>query len=119
MRSSLSLPIVVAHEGLGSLNIYDRRVAYFDDDAVRLGELLAGQCAVVGLFWSASNDVAGLALALQSRATIEQAKGVIMAATGVEAEAAFEVLRQQSQQENRKLREIAEEIVARQRRPAV
>ena len=35
MRSSLSLPIVVAHEGLGSLNIYDRRVAYFDDDAVR------------------------------------------------------------------------------------
>lgn len=56
--------------------------------------------------------------AMESRAVIEQAKGVIMATARVDAEAAFEILRQQSQAENRKLRDVAAEIVALQpRRP--
>ena len=51
--------------------------------------------------------------ALKSRAQIEQAKGIIMAATGASADEAFDRLRQQSQYENVKLRDIAGEIVRR------
>jgi AmiR/NasT family two-component response regulator len=54
---------------------------------------------------------------MASRAVIEQAKGVLMAAMGCTPDAAFDLLRQQSQTENRKLRVVAEEIVARQSRP--
>lgn len=51
---------------------------------------------------------------LASRATIETAKGILMATVGCDDEGAFRLLVEQSQHENRKLREIAAELVARQ-----
>jgi AmiR/NasT family two-component response regulator len=42
---------------------------------------------------------------------IEQAKGVLMAQRRVDAEEAFDILREASQRYNRKLREIAVGIV--------
>jgi AmiR/NasT family two-component response regulator len=48
-----------------------------------------------------------------SRATIEQAKGILMAQSAMTSEAAFEMLREASQRENRKIREIAQELVER------
>ena len=50
-------------------------------------------------------------LAMDSRAVIEQAKGVLMAQRKVDAEQAFEILRAASQRYNRKLRDIALGIV--------
>jgi PAS domain S-box-containing protein len=50
--------------------------------------------------------------AMVSRATIEQAKGVLMAREGVGPDGAFDVLREQSQHANRKLRDVAAELVA-------
>jgi hypothetical protein len=49
--------------------------------------------------------------AIESRATIEQAKGIIIAATGCDPDEAFRSLAQQSQHENRKLRDVAESLV--------
>jgi AmiR/NasT family two-component response regulator len=58
-------------------------------------------------------------LAMESRAVIEQAKGVLMAQRHVSAEEAFEILRAASQRYNRKLRDIALGIVesTREQRP--
>ena len=50
---------------------------------------------------------------MANRAEIEQAKGIIMANTRCTAEEAFDILVRQSQHENRKLRDIAVEIVQR------
>ena len=50
-------------------------------------------------------------LAMESRAVIEQAKGVLMAQRHVDADQAFEILREASQRYNRKLRDIALGIV--------
>lgn len=47
-----------------------------------------------------------------NRATIEQAKGAIMLAYGITADAAFEILRTASQTGNTKLHELAERFVA-------
>ena len=49
--------------------------------------------------------------ALASRGVIEQAKGILMAAQRCSAEEAFDLLRRASQRENRKLRDIATQIV--------
>jgi leucyl aminopeptidase (aminopeptidase T) len=51
--------------------------------------------------------------ALETRDTIGQAKGVIMAALSCSPDEAFRLLRQQSQHENRKLVEVAAEIARR------
>ena len=56
-------------------------------------------------------EIAGLRQAMESRAAIEQAKGVIIGATGCDEDAAFRLLAKQSQHENRKLRDVAEELV--------
>jgi hypothetical protein len=45
-----------------------------------------------------------------NRALIEQTKGMLMFVYGIDADAAFDVLRKQSQQHNIKLRLIAEQI---------
>lgn len=49
--------------------------------------------------------------ALASRPVIDQAKGVLVAQTGCTPEEAFERLRQASQRENRKLRDVARRVV--------
>jgi hypothetical protein len=50
--------------------------------------------------------------AVASRAIIEQAKGALMLAYSLDAEAAFAPLCWQSQQENIKLRDVAQRLVA-------
>lgn len=53
----------------------------------------------------------GLQGAFGRRATIEQAKGILMARHAVDADKAFDLLRAQSQRSDRKLIEIAEAVV--------
>lgn len=64
------------------------------------------------------HEIEGLHTAMEHRAAIEQAKGVIMNAMGCGPDAAFAVLIAQSQNQNRKLRDIAAEIVQAQDRDA-
>jgi hypothetical protein len=47
----------------------------------------------------------------EHRAVIEQAKGMLMFVYGIDSDAAFEVLRTQSQRHNVKLRLLAEQLV--------
>ncbi|MEO5837299.1 MAG: ANTAR domain-containing protein [Acidimicrobiales bacterium] len=49
--------------------------------------------------------------ALTSRSVIDQARGILIAPTGCTAEEANATLKQRSQRDNRKLREIATDIV--------
>jgi len=116
VRSSLSIPVVVAADGLGALNFYDGTPSFFDADKHRTANLFAAQCAITSQYWTTAHQATTLAEAMASRAVIEQAKGVIMATTQCSADDAFALLREQSQLENRKLREIAAEIVGRQGR---
>jgi GAF domain-containing protein len=118
VSSSLSLPLVVANEGIGALNLYSRERDHFAGEEVDDGALYASQAAVAlanaQAYWEQATLAENLATAMESRATIEQAKGIIMASTKCGPDEAFTLLRQQSQYENRKLRDVATEIVERQ-----
>jgi ANTAR domain/PAS fold len=56
-------------------------------------------------------EVAQLRTAMASRATIEQAKGVLMVLTGCTEQVAFELLAHMSSHTHRKVREVSENIV--------
>ena len=58
-----------------------------------------------------------LTAALSSRTVIDQAIGVLMAQERCSAERAFDLLRQHSQNTNRKLRDVAAALVAEVSRP--
>jgi len=61
-------------------------------------------------------QTANLERALDSRDLIGQAKGVVIVTVGCSSEDAFRLLRDQSQHENRKLVDVAAEIVERAQR---
>lgn len=65
----------------------------------------------------AEEDLAGLRTAMDTRAVIEQAKGMIMITLKVDADAAFEVLVRRSQTSHVKLSDVAQEIVAKGMQP--
>jgi len=114
--STMSLPMLVKDEPVGALNCYARRIDAFDSDAlVTLGSMFASQAAIVignaQAYWEARELSMHLDEAMASRAVIEQAKGILMAPGGRNAEEAFGILVRASQRQNRKLREVASELV--------
>jgi len=115
--STLSLPLKTDDTTIGAINLYSETEGAFADDDQRVAEMFATQAAFLlanaQAYWDARLLSENLEQAMESRAQIEQAKGIIMATTGTDADGAFEQLKQQSQHENVKLREIAAEIVAR------
>jgi GAF domain-containing protein len=114
--STLSAPLAVAgNKPMGALNLYSRQRAGFDQDAEEHAAAFANQAAVVlsnaQAYWGALEVTRQLEAALESRPTIDQAKGILMAQSRITADEAFELLVRASQRENRKLRDIAAEIV--------
>lgn len=121
IRSYLSAPLVfpAAHERdaelVGSLNVYgttDDAFTRVDSGVLRL--LTSTAVAAVGSarrYLHTRELVDNLAIALTSRATIDQAKGILMARHGVDATLAFQLLVKQSQNENVKLAEVARQIL--------
>jgi putative methionine-R-sulfoxide reductase with GAF domain len=112
--STISFPLTVGDRRLGALNLYSHRADAFADEG-EAAAVLARQAAVVlanaQAYWAVETERMQLATALESRAVIDQAKGVIIAALRCTPDDAFGVLRVQSQHENRKLREVAADIV--------
>lgn len=117
VQSSLSAPLIVRDSGIGALNFYSLSDNAFSDDDEETAQTFSLHAAIVvanaQAYWSAHELSEQLQQAMVSRAAIEQAKGVIIEQSGVSSEEAFELLRRASQRENRKLREIAAEIVKR------
>jgi AmiR/NasT family two-component response regulator len=60
----------------------------------------------------AEDGLAGMVAAMDTRAIIEQAKGMIMITLKVDADAAFAILVQRSQNSHVKLADVAADIVA-------
>jgi GAF domain-containing protein len=117
IRSTLSLPVSARDEPLAALNIYSRRPAAFDADcAIRMTHFARHAAVVLAnadVYWDARRLGENLRQALESRATIDYAIGIIMAGGGRTPDEAFQVLVRASQRENRKLRDIAKDIVER------
>jgi GAF domain-containing protein len=115
--SSLSMPLPYQNTSIGALNNYSSQPrAFAGDDSMSAALSVAESIAVVVANADAHAQLGeqahNMRLAMESRAVIEQAKGVLMAQRHIDAEQAFEVLREASQRYNRKLRDIAQGIVA-------
>jgi transcriptional regulator with GAF, ATPase, and Fis domain len=115
--SSLSIPLVIDEDEqvMGALNIYARKVDAFDEDsrsaATRFGPYAAVAAGNMYAYQSARNMADNLQAALESRAVIDQAKGVLMERYKLTPDQAFQMLAQASMHANRKVRDIADQLV--------
>ncbi len=115
VRAAAAVPLEVGSRSIGVLSVYGPTT--WDDRAVRSVELLGEAVAVALHERTVHAELEGLAAdmsrALTSRAVIEQAKGMIMAMHGVDADEAFARLAAESSRAGVKVRELARRMVER------
>lgn len=116
VQSSLSLGLPVQVDATAALNVYSRTAHAFDESAVALGEVFASYAAIAignaARLASATERADDMRAAMESRAHIEQAKGILIALHGCDEQTAFDMLTRESQRRHEKLRDVAAQIVA-------
>lgn len=108
VRSSLSLRLFTNRDTLGALNLYARRATAFGSEDILEGQILAAHAAAL-VASSIKEDQ--LTTALEHRTVLGQATGILIERFGIDADAAFNVMRRISQTHNIKLYELAEDLV--------
>jgi GAF domain-containing protein len=107
--SIMSVPLSHATQPLGAISLYYRLPQAFTRDEIERVETFATHVSVV---LGSMREEAQLRVAVLSKHLIGQAQGILMERYDLSSGQAFGVLRRYSQTANRKLREVAEEVVA-------
>lgn len=114
-RSSLSWPLTVNGDTRGALNLYATHASAFGAGHQRQTEIFATQASMALSVVARQTEQLQLSEqlreALATRAVIDQALGILMAQQRCDHDTAFGILRNTSQHQNRKLRDVATEIV--------
>jgi transcriptional regulator with GAF, ATPase, and Fis domain len=115
VRGVLAVPFLVEGQSRGALNVYLFEGDGIDHQARRLVHLLAEAAAAalanVALYRRSAELARNLSIAMESRAVIEQAKGLIIGQRSCTPDEAFSLLRRVSQDRNVKVRDLAVELV--------
>jgi GAF domain-containing protein len=111
VRSSLSIGLPIHETVTGALNLYATKPDAFDDEATVLAQTFSGYAAVAlanaHLYDATATLAQHMQAAMENRAVIEQAKGILMAERQCSPDEAFAILSKLSQDTNRKLRDVA------------
>lgn len=107
-RSMLSLQLYVEGDNLGALNLFARTPDAFTDESEQVGLLVAAHAAIA---YAAVRKETQLGQALVSRDLIGQAKGILTERYKISGDRAFLLLTRVSQNSNRKLHDVADELV--------
>jgi GAF domain-containing protein len=112
--SSLAVPVPAAQLSAG-LNVYAPVAAAFTDEHRHAVAQLAAYAAValanLDALQDAREQAENLRTAMESRAAIEQAKGILIERFKVTPDQAFRLLTAVSMNTNRKVRDLAEQLV--------
>lgn len=117
LLAAIGVPVQIGRDTLGAMNVYRTRPGTWNEDeaeAVAAVGAMAGTAIVAaGHREAAADRVEQLQHALDARVVIEQAKGYLMAAGGLDERAALQRLRVQARNASRPLREVAQEVLDR------
>jgi len=112
VRSMLCLQLFTHENKLGALNLYSRQGNAYTEDNLDEAIAIAAHAAV-----AAAQHIDQLGIGMARRTLIGQAVGILMERYNLDADRAFSVLVRLSSTENRKLFDIASELVDQRRRP--
>ncbi len=106
--SMLAFPMFVNDDNLCALNLYAEDADAFTDESENVGRLLAAHAAVA---YSGAQRTENLLAAIETRDLIGQAVGLLMERYSITSNRAFDTLVRFSRQTNRKLRDVAAELI--------
>ncbi|NIK60036.1 GAF and ANTAR domain-containing protein [Kribbella shirazensis] len=110
-----ALPMRLRDTTIGAVNLFSRQAGPLTDDTIVLGQALA-DAATIGIVHQralARQEIVTeqLQSALNSRILIEQAKGYLSHRLGIGVDEAFAVMRTYARSNNRRLTDVATEVV--------
>jgi GAF domain-containing protein len=108
IRSLISVRMYTDEETIGTLNAYSQHPDAFDVDDQAVAHVLARHAAVA---LGNARKIENLWLAVDARKRIGQAQGILMERFDLTADQAFAVLLRYSQDNNMKLRVVADRLV--------
>lgn len=115
LSSCLVLPLSTDRQRGGAVALYSRKPDAFVGSSHDIALLFAAQGGVAvrnaALYRSCHRMLQNVQIALASRAVIEQAKGILVAQYGYPPDLAFRRLSALSQNSNRKVRDVATDLV--------
>lgn len=116
-NSVFAVPLRLRKTTIGTLNLFRMASSTLDDYEARAAQAMA-DVATIGILHERTlraSDAAREQLehALQSRVTIEQAKGVVAFMSSISVEDAFDLLRKHARRTRRPLADVARDVVER------
>jgi GAF domain-containing protein len=116
VRSVLDVPLATRRDSrtVGVLGLYNDRADGFSPDDEAVAHILARHASVA---LATARHEENMAQAVDARKLIGQAMGMLMERFDMDADRAFAVLRRYSQDHNRKLRDVALELIETRRLP--
>jgi GAF domain-containing protein len=116
-RRMCAVPLRIRTDVIGALNVFRGSDEPFSEDEMEIAQAM-GEVAAIALIQERalrehSLLTGQLQAALDSRVVIEQAKGMLSEYLNVAVSDAFELLRQYAREHNRKLTEVASDVVDR------
>ena len=114
-RSVHAFPLRHQRSVIGALNLFSTEAGQLDEADVRIIQALA-DVATIGLLQERAIHrgellTEQLQSALNSRITVEQAKGALARMRGIDVDGAFVLIREYSRRHQRRLVEVAQDIV--------
>jgi GAF domain-containing protein len=115
LHAIAALPMRAFGEVIGALNVYRDTPGEWSDEDLDAGELLSdiasGYILNAQRLQASQRLAEQLRIALDSRVIIEQAKGVLAAKLRTDPDSAFNLLRRHARGTNRKLHDVARDVV--------
>lgn len=110
VRAMFGTRIFLSGEDRGALNFYASEPNAFDQLDIGIGAMLSAVASLALQHAMEQKRRVNLEIALESSRVIGMAMGIIMANRLCTADQAFDALRRVSQETNRKLRDVAQEV---------
>jgi GAF domain-containing protein len=115
IHSAFSVPLALDGDTIGAVNLFSAEPhAFTEPDIARTQAFTAQAAAALGILLRQARQVAlddQLREALATRAVIDQALGILMVTRKISSRDAFDILRHTSQTTNRKVSDIAAELI--------
>jgi transcriptional regulator with GAF, ATPase, and Fis domain len=114
LSSLVAVRLFTSRQTIGALDLYSFEPRQYDNDDVLAARVIAAR---VSAALASARHEETLWEAIDARHQVGMAQGILMERYGVSADQAFAVLRRYSQEQNRKLRLVAADVVQRRELP--
>ncbi len=111
LKSLLSVPMMLKDKVIGVVNSYMSKEHNFTDEEIKLLQIVAHQAAIAIENTKLLNKTLAMEQALDTRKSVERAKGVLMKRHGISEEEAFKIIQKQSMNTRRTMKEIADAVI--------